>query len=47
MAMAKKLYGENKYEYYNTFLHWLKKYDKQVKQAAKNANNWNGYMCNA
>lgn len=49
MAMAKKLYGENKYEYYNTFLHWLKKYDKQVKEAASKTvstkGRWSGNMC--
>ena len=49
MAMAKKLYGENKYEYYNTFLHWLKKYDKQVKEAASKTistkGSWSGNMC--
>lgn len=30
MAIAKKTFGENKYEYYNVFLHWLKKYNKQL-----------------
>ena len=29
MAISKKLMGDNKFEYYNTFLHWLKKWDKQ------------------
>lgn len=29
MAFSKKLLGDNKFEYYNTFLHWLKKWDKQ------------------
>ena len=31
MAVAKKMMGDNKYEYYNTFRHWLKKWDKQQK----------------
>lgn len=31
MAISKKLYGNNKYEYYNTFKHWLKKWDKNPK----------------
>lgn len=31
MAISKKTLGDNKYEYYNTFLHWLKKWDKQNK----------------
>jgi hypothetical protein len=31
MAIAKKTMGDNKYEYYNTFLHWLKKWNKQQK----------------
>lgn len=29
MAISKKLLGNNKYEYYNTFKHWLKKWNKQ------------------
>ena len=29
MAISKKMIGDNKYEYYNTFKHWLKKWDKQ------------------
>lgn len=29
MAISKKLYGDNKYEYYNVFKHWLKKWNKQ------------------
>lgn len=33
MAFAKKLMGENKYEYYNVFRHWLKKWNKQNKPA--------------
>lgn len=32
MAISKKLMGDNKYEYYNTFLHWLKKWNKYVNQ---------------
>lgn len=30
MAISKKMLGNNKYEYYNTFKHWLKKWDKHV-----------------
>ncbi len=29
MAISKKLMGNNKFEYYHTFLHWLKKWNKQ------------------
>ena len=29
MAISKKTIGDNKYEYYNTFKRWLKKWDKQ------------------
>lgn len=29
MAVSKKMLGNNKYEYYNTFKHWLKKFNKQ------------------
>lgn len=29
MAFSKKLLGDNKFEYYNIFLHWLKKWNKQ------------------
>lgn len=29
MAIAKKTMGDNKYEYYNVFKHWLKKWNKQ------------------
>lgn len=29
MAFSKKLMGDNKFEYYNTFLHWMKKWNKQ------------------
>ena len=32
MAIAKKMMGDNKYEYYNTFLHWMKKWEKQKKE---------------
>ena len=31
MAISKKLMGDNKFEYYNTFLHWMKKWEKQQK----------------
>ena len=29
MAISKKILGDNKYEYYNVFKHWLKKWRKQ------------------
>lgn len=29
MAISKKMLGDNKYEYYNVFKHWLKKWRKQ------------------
>lgn len=29
MAISKKMLGDNKYEYYNVFKHWLKKWNKQ------------------
>lgn len=29
MAVSKKMLGDNKYEYYHVFKHWLKKWDKQ------------------
>lgn len=29
MAISRKMLGNNKYEYYNVFKHWLKKWDKQ------------------
>ena len=57
MAIAKKMMGDNKYEYYNTFLHWLKKYYKNNKKAKEMENmtidkffvagEWNGEMCDA
>ncbi len=31
MAIVKKTMGDNKYEYYHIFLHWLKKWNKQQK----------------
>ena len=31
MAISKKLLGDNKYEYYYQFEHWLKKWNKQCK----------------
>lgn len=34
MAISKKMLGDNKYEYYNTFKHWLKKWNKQRKTDA-------------
>lgn len=53
MAFAKKLMGENKYEYYNVFKHWLKKWNKQVLEKTQTPaeNNtewtWNGDMYDA
>lgn len=38
MAIAKKLMGDNKFEYYNTFLHYLKKWDRQQKKAKEVSN---------
>lgn len=32
MAICKKMIGDNKRDYYNVFLHWVKKYDKQRKE---------------
>ena len=32
MAICKKLIGDNKRDYYNVFLHWIKKYEKQRKE---------------
>lgn len=32
MAISRKMLGDNKREYYNTFLHWLKRYDKQPEE---------------
>ena len=32
MAICKKMIGENKRDYYNVFLHWIKKYEKQQKE---------------
>lgn len=29
MAISKKMLGDNKYEYYNDYKHWLKKWNKQ------------------
>ena len=31
MAISKKMLGDNKYEYYNLYKHWLKKWNKQSK----------------
>lgn len=53
MAFSKKLMGENKYEYYNVFKHWLKKWNKQKLDQGKTQteNNtewtWNGEMYDA
>ena len=38
MAIAKKTIGNNKYEYYNIFKHWLKKWDKQDKASQDDFN---------
>jgi hypothetical protein len=40
MAISKKLLGENKYEYYNVFRHWLKKWDKQSKETTVESESW-------
>ena len=32
MAICKKMIGDNKRDYYNVFLHWIKKYEKQQKE---------------
>ncbi len=54
MAIAKKMIGNNKYEYYNVFKHWLKKWDKQQsKKQIKTIGDafvegeWNGGMYDA
>ena len=49
MAFAKKLLGENKYEYYNVFKHWLKKWNKQSQTPVEDNTEWkwNGDMCDA
>lgn len=49
MAVTRKMLGDNKYEYYNIFLHWLKKYEKQPKKDVKNKNteDWSGDICDA
>lgn len=39
MAIAKKMMGDNKYEYYRIFLHWLKKWNAQQKTDEKEAVN--------
>ena len=39
MAISKKMIGDNKYEYYNTFLHWLKKWDKQQEMVKTDIDN--------
>ena len=35
MAICKKMIGDNKRDYYNVFLHWIKKYEKQRKEREK------------
>ena len=32
MAICKKMIGDNKRDYYNVLLHWIKKYEKQQKE---------------
>jgi hypothetical protein len=47
MAISKKMLGDNKYEYYNIFLHWLKKWDKQHPATIDDfmaPGEWNGDM---
>lgn len=44
MAIAKKLLGNNKYEYYNVFLHWLKKWDKQHTAKEEVMIDWEKYF---
>ena len=48
MAISKKMLGDNKYEYYNTFLHWLKKWNKEHPSIDDfmAPGEWNGDMCN-
>lgn len=36
MAISKKMLGDNKYEYYNIFKHWLKKWNKQENTRKEN-----------
>ena len=56
MAISRKMLGNNKREYYNTFKHWLKKWDKQkydqckTPEPAKDKNaewEWDGGMYDA
>lgn len=49
MAVTKKMLGNNKYEYYNIFKHWLKKWDKQkqLKYRTVTDSNWTGDMSDA
>ena len=48
MAVSKKFLGDNKYEYYNIFKHWLKKWDKQTAiNTEKNEWKWTGDMSDA
>lgn len=39
MAISKKMMGDNKFEYYHIFLHWLKKWNKQQKTIEKETPN--------
>ena len=52
MAISRKMLGDNKREYYNTFLHWMKKYEKQYGAAPTIDDyfvpgEWDGDFCNA
>lgn len=54
MAIARKMLGDNKYDYYNIFLHWLKKWNKQkidlldkCKTPTPTESEWNGDMSDA
>lgn len=56
MAISRKMLSNNKREYYNTFKHWLKKWDKQKYEQCKTPEptedgntdwKWNGDMYDA
>lgn len=48
MAISRKMLGDNKREYYNTFLHWLKKWEKtRTLDDMYTEEEWNGEMYNA
>ena len=47
MAISRKMLGDNKREYYNTFLHWLKKWEKtRTLDDMYTEEEWNGEMYN-